>query len=214
MILNDIKVGIIGFGSVGKQLFNNMTESGYAKEDIIIFDDHYISKEISVYKFNEYKNDEFSSLYFIPALGYLSKILKNNIIDFLKENNRNFYTFIHPKAFVSKNAIIGKGVIIYPLCNIDQGVFIDDGVIIHNSSIVSHDTQVGKCTYISAGVTLCGFINIGKFCFIGAGASITNNIKIGDNSTIALGSCVTKDVPEDSFLIGNPSKLKSNIKLV
>lgn len=208
------KIGLIGFGSVGKQLYNTLLENGYSEEQIYIFaDDIATGEEKRAFKFNDYQLEKFREVHFIPALGYLSKKLKYQVLNDLVEKGYNIFSFIHPTAFVSKNAKIGRGVIIYPLCNIDQGVIVDDGSIVLNSSVIAHDTYVGKCCYLSPGTCLSGFIKVGELSFIGAGATIANNISIGKNSTIAMGTCLTKSIEENSFVIGNPFKHKSNINL-
>lgn len=210
-----IKIGMIGYGSVGKQLYNTLLENGYSAEQIYIFaDDIEKNEQERIFGFNDFKEDRFRDIHFIPTLGYLSKNLKYKILDYLVENNYEIFTFIHPTAFVSKNAKIGKGVIIYPLCNIDQGATVDDGTIILNSSIVAHDTYIGKCVYLAPGVTLSGFIHVGDLSFIGTAATVANNVNIGKNSTIAIGTCLTKDIAEDSFVIGNPFQHKKNLTLI
>ena len=209
-----IKIGLIGFGSVGKQLLNTLLENKYTESQIYIFaDDIEWNEEKRRYNFNDFKLEKFKELHFIPTLGYLSKNLKYKLLDYLIENDYSIFTFVHPTAFVSKNAKIGKGVIIYHLCNIDQGVVIEDGVIVLNSSIIAHDTLIGKCSYLAPGVCLSGFINLGELSFIGTGASIANNITIGKNSIIAMGTCLTKDIVENSFVVGNPFQHKKKITL-
>lgn len=210
-----IKIGMIGYGSVGKQLYNTLLENGYSAEQVYIFaDDIEKNEQARIFGFNDFKEDRFRDIHFIPTLGYLSKNLKYKILDYLTEHNYEIFTFIHPTAFVSKNAKIGKGVIIYPLCNIDQGATVDDGTIILNSSIVAHDTYIGKCVYLAPGVTLSGFIHVGDLSFIGTAATVANNVNIGKNSTIAIGTCLTKDIAEDSFVIGNPFQHKKNLTLI
>lgn len=213
--MSDKKIGIIGFGSVGKQLYNTLLENNYKKSQIFLFADDITDDFGSAsFKFNDYKKDKFRELHFIPALGYLSKNLKFEILNYLIENKYRIFTFMHPTAFVSKNAEIGKGVIIYPLCNIDQGSKIDDGSILLNSTIIAHDTYIGKCCYLAPGVCFSGFVNLGNLSFVGTSASIANNIEIGENSTIAMGTCLTKSIEKNSCVIGNPFKHVSSIKLV
>jgi sugar O-acyltransferase (sialic acid O-acetyltransferase NeuD family) len=208
-----MKIGIIGFGSVGRQLYGFLLETGYLREDIAVFDDNYPPDGSNFFKFNDYQNPDHKKLCFIPALGYLSKNVRYKILNFLVAEKFEIFSFIHPRAFVSKNAVVGRGVIIYPLCNIDQGTTIHDGSIILNSSIVAHDSVVGSCTYISPGVCINGLVEIGELCFIGSGSVIVNNIHVGANSTIGAGTCLTKSIPENSFAIGNPFSLKGHIKL-
>jgi sugar O-acyltransferase (sialic acid O-acetyltransferase NeuD family) len=214
MTSQQIKIGLIGFGSVGKQLYNTLLENNYNDSQIYIFaDDFDFSDEKRRYRFNDFKLEKFRDIHFIPTLGYLSKNLKFEILTYLTDNNYTLFSFIHPTAFVSKNAKIGKGVIIYPLCNIDQGAIVDDGSIVLNSSIVAHDTYIGKCTYLAPGVCLSGFIRIGDLCFIGTAATIANNVTVGKNSTIGMATSLTKSIDEGSFVIGNPFQHKKNITL-
>lgn len=209
-----MQIGLIGFGSVGSQLYYTLLENGYSKDQLYIFDDNMPTyDEPNIYKFEEFKDRRFVDLHFIPTLGYLSKHRKYDILNYLRTENYNIFSFIHPTAFVSKNAKIGKGVIIYPLCNIDQGALVDDGSIILNSVIIAHDTQIGKCCYLSPGVSVSGFVKIGDLCFIGTGAVLANNIIVGKESTIAIGTCLTKDIKDNSFVIGNPFQHKRNIDL-
>lgn len=215
MNYNDKKIGIIGFGSVGKQLYNALLECGFTEEQIYIFaDDNETVRKNRNFRFNDFKLDEFRGLHFIPALGYLSKELKYSILDYLTANSYNIFSFVHPTAFVSKTAVIGKGVFIYPMCNIDQGAVIEDGCIIANSSVVAHDTVVGKCCYLGAMVCLSGFVQVEELCFIGSTASVSNNVTIGRNSTIATGTCLTKSIGQKSFVIGNPFQHKKNLNLI
>jgi sugar O-acyltransferase (sialic acid O-acetyltransferase NeuD family) len=212
---NDINIGIIGYGSVGKQLHNALLENDYSADQIYIFADDIDSNlEKKIYKFSEFKLEEFKKLHFIPALGYLSKNLKYELLDYLVGNNYSIFSFVHPTAFVSKTATIGRGVFIYPMCNIDQGAIIGDGCIIANSSIVAHDSNLGKCCYLGAMVCLSGFVEIGELTFIGSTASVSNNLKVGRNSTIATGTCLTKNIDENSFVIGNPFQYKNSIKVI
>lgn len=213
---NDLKmIGLIGFGSVGKQLYNTLIENNYSPNQIYIFADDLNKDENNrIFNFNDFKRLDFKHLLFIPTLGYLSKNIKLNILNYLIDNKYELFSFIHPTAFVSANAKIGKGVIIYPLCNIDQSVEIGDGSIILNSSIVAHDTTIGRCCYLAPGVSLSGKIKIGDLCFLGTASTISNDVVIGQNSTIAIGTCITKSIPENSFAIGNPFKLVNNLKLI
>ena len=40
----------------------------------------------------------------------------------------------------AEEIILGKGIVIYPMCNIDQGVILKDGTLLNNSVTVSHDS--------------------------------------------------------------------------
>ncbi len=211
---SNIKVGIIGYGNVGKQLHAMLLETGFKDSGIYLFADDIAAEESKrVFGFNSYKEGKFNELHFIPALGYLSKSKRLSVLNELLESGRQVFSFVHPTCFVSKTAIIGKGVILYSMCNIDQGAVIGDGAILLNSCVVAHDTSIGKCSYLSPGVCLSGKVTIGELCFIGSASVVANDVSVGSNSTIGVGTCVTKNITENSFVIGNPMVYKKNIRL-
>jgi acetyltransferase-like isoleucine patch superfamily enzyme len=47
---------------------------------------------------------------------------------------------------------------------------------------------------------------IGKNVWIGTGSVVLFGVKIADNVVVSAGAVVTKDVPEGSFMAGNPAK--------
>lgn len=62
------------------------------------------------------------------------------------------------------------------------------------------------------GYTLGQPVVIGDDCWIGGNSVIMPNITIGARSIIGAGSVVTKDVPEDTFVAGNPAVIKKSLK--
>jgi acetyltransferase-like isoleucine patch superfamily enzyme len=50
-------------------------------------------------------------------------------------------------------------------------------------------------------------VKIGKHVWIGKKVCILKGVSIGDNSIIGMGSVVTKDVPANSLVVGNPSRI-------
>lgn len=204
-----MKNAIIGFGELANQFLNFLEID--IDENLIIFDDiKYLEKKTNYCKFNEFSDKKFNGCNFYIALGYKNLKIKKDIIANLISNSRKLPNFIDKSSFISRQAEIKKGIFIYPMCNIDKGVFIDDGVIVNNSVVISHNSTIGKCSYISPGVVISGNVTIGSNTFIGSGSIISNNIKIGDNVIIGIGTVVTKDIPDNSSVIGNPMIFLSN----
>ncbi len=50
-------------------------------------------------------------------------------------------------------------------------------------------------------------VTIKNNCWIGAGSVINPGVTIGENSVIGSGSVVTKDIPANSFAVGNPCRV-------
>lgn len=89
------------------------------------------------------------------------------------------------------------------------------GTIIINSKAV-----LGKNINITSGVVIAqtnrgnkqGVPTIGDEVWIGANSVIVGKIKIGNNVLIAPNSYINFDIPDNSIVIGNPTKIKQNFK--
>lgn len=79
----------------------------------------------------------------------------------------------------------------------------DDVTISTDVKILAHDAS----TNMVGARTKIGIVSIGNNVFIGAGSTILCNVRIGDNVIIGAGSLVTKDIPSNSVVAGNPSKI-------
>jgi sugar O-acyltransferase (sialic acid O-acetyltransferase NeuD family) len=215
MNVEDKNIGLIGMGAIGHQVEILLLQSGVKEKNIFYFEDAVLNKKTKKkFKFWDFLKPEFKDWLFIPTIGYLSINIKMKVVKSILDSNLNLHTFIHPTAFINPTAMIGKGVIIYPMANVDQNVIIEDGVLINNSCIISHDSVIRKLTYLAPGVVTSGFVDIGAKCFVGSGSIFSNSVKIGNECTIGIGSCITKDIPDNSFAIGNPFKIKQNITLL
>jgi sugar O-acyltransferase (sialic acid O-acetyltransferase NeuD family) len=209
-----MKLAIIGYGTLGKQIETFIIECNLNIEKIIYFDDIAVKGNVSnSFPFPDHLNPVYEEYNFIVALGYKHLQEKNKIQTELIKKGRKLFTLIHKEAYVSNTAIVGKGCIVYPGCIIDNYVKLDDGVLLNNGVIVSHDCEIDSCCFLAPGVILSGRSTIHENCFIGTGTMISNDIKIGANSTIGIGSVITKNIEPGSFIIGNPMKVVKKINL-
>jgi sugar O-acyltransferase (sialic acid O-acetyltransferase NeuD family) len=198
------EIGFIGFGELGKQIASMMEQSGYDPNLFRYFDDHF--KHRNSFSFHEFLDDAFSCLEFVISIGYQHLDLKEKIIQQLMSADRIIFSFIHPNSFISPSAKIGEGVVVYPMCNIDQNVTIESGVLLNNSVTISHNCTLGSAGYYSPGVILSGNVSVGSGTFIGSGSIISNGIKIGQKCQIGIGTVITNNLPDNSSVIGNPAR--------
>jgi sugar O-acyltransferase (sialic acid O-acetyltransferase NeuD family) len=206
-----MKIGLIGYGALGKQI-EYLISTIYRNYEIIYFDDSAYKDNLSGSNlFNSYIDEKFSSLQFIVALGYKHLAIKNKIYKQLKNKNRQLLKCIHPSCLIAENAQIAEGVVLFPGCNVCTNTVIETGVVLYNGVIVAHDCIIRENAFLAPGVIVSGNVKIGKQTFIGAGSSVANNISIGNNTIIGIGSVVTKSVADNSSIIGNPMKISKNI---
>lgn len=206
------KVGIIGFGDLGNQLFGYLLEAGlYKSSDFVFFDDIATSHhKASCVPFNNYLLEEFSGLEFYIGLGYKHLKTRESVINSLITKKCRINTFIHASSFVHPSASVHEGCIVFPMCNIDRDVVIGKGTILNNSVVISHNCSVGLCNFFAPGVVLSGNVKTGQHCFLGSGCIIANNITIHDDVMACIGSVITKDFAEAAYIGGNPAQIIKN----
>lgn len=126
---------------------------------------------------------------------------------FLSKNNISCINVIHPRAFISSSAKIGKGIFIKAGTIIATNTQIKDFCIIDNGVVVPHDNVLEEGVFLAPGVTLGSNIHIKKESFIGIGANILTGITIGKNCYVGAGANVIKNLPNNSIAYGNPAKV-------
>ena len=82
-------------------------------------------------------------------------------------------------------------------------IAIGSNVTITNATLLAHDASTKK----ELGFTKAGCITIGDNVFIGLGAIVLPNTKIGNKVVIGAGAVVAHDIPDNSVVIGNPSRV-------
>lgn len=209
-----MQIAFIGYGDLGIQV-GAFLKQQYASFDAVYFDDVlFASKKTNAYPFNDFENPMFKDCGFVICLGYKHAALKNIISKKLIELGYKHLSFIHPSCFVNETAKLGVGVICYPMCNIDRKAEIGNGVLLNNSVVVSHNCVIGDACYLSPGVVVSGNVQIGENSFLGSGSLVANDIVIGKNVVIGIGTVVTQNLPDNSFVIGNPMKFVEKINVI
>lgn len=140
-------------------------------------------------------------IYFSPRvyMKIYNKYLKKIGVD-LKGDAR----FIHPSAdfdgadyskiVIGEDAIISKNVVF----------------LVHDYTMTTGLKALGETMETDA--YFLKKISIGRNCFIGANAFFLPGTTVGDNCIIGSGCVVRGNIPDDSIVIGNPSKIVGNTK--
>ena len=122
--------------------------------------------------------------------------------------NDQFASLIHPTAqFPKEYCKIGNGVLMAPLVQLSPDTTISDNCILLANSFVGHDTFLDKFAHVATNGVVGANVYGGKAIHIGSNSTIREKIKIGNYALIGAGSMVLKDVPENSVVVGNPSRI-------
>ncbi len=122
---------------------------------------------------------------FIDSFDYVYVALGNNKLRkelMEKIDGDKLGNIIDPSAFISNDAMLAKGLLIYPGVVIENKAKINIGSIISSNSIISHDSCIGAynliyaCTVIRPKAMTNDLIKIGNNCVIGDGVKVTEDI--------------------------------------
>lgn len=131
--------------------------------------------------------------------------IRRNIYRSLPSLNYSF-NLIHPSSTLSQTAKIGFQTLVCAGALINAQVIIGNGCIINTGSIVEHECKISDFVHVGPGAVLSGNVCIGSGSFVGANAVIRQGIKIGRNVVIGAGSVVIRNIPDNSIVVGNPTK--------
>ena len=186
------KYEVIGFldsddNRIGKVFEGKEILGNYQKENLKEF-----SKKIGTNKF---------------FIGFGNMKYRKKVFDYFINNGWEAVNIIHPNAVVSKNARLGKGILIECGCLITPNPVIGDNVVVNTGSQVNHDNIIENHVYIASGVILSGGIKIAENTLLDDGVIVTLGCSVGKNSLIGAGAVVTKNIPDGVVAYGSPCKV-------
>ena len=125
----------------------------------------------------------------------------------LVEQGFELISAIHPRASVSKTAMIGKNVVIAAGAIICADARLADSVIVNTAAVVDHECEVGEAAHICPTAALAGRVRVGSEAFVGIGAKVIPCISIGQNAIVGAGAVVMHDIPAGATAVGVPAKV-------
>lgn len=211
-MLGKEKIFLLGSGQHARVVYYNAVEQGKYEivgildrsEKVGVFfqgipiigtEDFPLSKAIGTYGTNK----------FFIGFGDMSR--RKGVFEKMIEGGWEAVNIIHPNAVVSKDAKLGKGILIECGCLITPNPIIGDNVVVNTGSQVNHDNIIENHVYIASGVVLSGGVRIEENTLIDDGVIITLGRKVGKNCIIGAGSVVTKDIDHNKIAYGNPCKV-------
>lgn len=202
--LNDpaIRIAVLPGGRAYRQIQDAIEGNSYLKivgyfDDADRIGDDFLGKIDFDLISERYKNSDFDRIF--VATGNSS--LRTKIINKLSEVGIAFINIIHPKSFVSNDAILGCNIYVGPFVQIASRSVVSDGVFISAGSNVEHHCHISENCLLGPGVYLSGGVSVGKRSVLGAGVSVESNITIGDDVYIRSGKGVNKNIKNNSRLI-------------
>ncbi len=135
----------------------------------------------------------------IVAIGYTKmNEQRQRVVDIVTADGWQLASFIHEHAWVSTDAQVGEGAIVFPHATIEPFARLGRGVVVWSSATICHDATVGEMSYVAPGATVCGNVRIAERCFVGAGATIRDSVELAPRTLVGAGACVLFSTEPDS----------------
>jgi sugar O-acyltransferase (sialic acid O-acetyltransferase NeuD family) len=118
-------------------------------------------------------------------------------------------TVVHPRAVVSRSAMLGDGTVVCAGAVVNPFAVIGRGAIVNTCASVDHDCVLGDAVHISPGAHLGGHVRIGDRSWVGIGAAVRHQVTIGQDVIIGAGAAVIGDVRSGLTVVGVPAESKT-----
>jgi len=200
-------VVIIGAGGHGKEVLEALTLSpsyrilGFIDEDKSIIGKKLLGIPV-LGNLNWMQENIDSNTGCICAIG--TNQIRKDIVSRL-QGRFTFVNAIHPTAFVSPSAKLGRGITAGIRAVINTEASIGNHVIINTLASISHDVKVHDFCNLNPGSTVAGKVHLGEGAYIGANSTVIQNLSIGDWSVIGAGAVVIRDVEHGKKVAGVPA---------
>ncbi len=153
---------ILGAGGHGKVVAEVAADCGY--ETVAFLDDNYSEAIGKIDDMNKFLN-KFEYAF----VGIGNNKLRGKLLEKIEQAGYQIPVLIHPTAYVSKTATIGKGTIVEPKAIVNANTVVESGCIISIGSIVDHDVVIGECCHINSGAIVKAGAMVEEFVKLEAG---------------------------------------------
>lgn len=203
------KLYIVGAGSVGVHIASSLGEYSNEYELVGFFDDDESKMGANYFGYPVLGKieDAISLNEGAIVIGIAFPGVKRKIKEFLSENSELSYpSFVHKKAWVAKNVVLGSGTVVYPGTSINYGTKLKSFIIVNMNCALGHHSVIGTFSSLAPGVNLGGHTRIGEEVEMGIGSATLQNVRIGNGSIVGGQSMVIGDVPDNSKVVGVPAR--------
>jgi UDP-perosamine 4-acetyltransferase len=147
------------------------------------------------------------SVELVNAIGSVGSMrLRKSVYEKLRGLGHVFVSVLHPRATVSRHALMAAGVQIMAGAVVQPGARVGEDTIVNTGATVDHDCVIGTHVHIAPGVTLSGNVSVGEETHVGAGATVIQGVRIGARCTVAAGAVVLDDVRDGVSVAGVPAR--------
>ncbi|NMC31108.1 MAG: acetyltransferase [Veillonellaceae bacterium] len=204
---------IIGAGGHGKVIADIASALGQW-ESIAFLDDKYPElRQVldwpvigNIDNLGMYRRD-FAAIF--VAVG--DNAIRKKLMKWAETEGFELPVLIHPRAAVSRFAVIGPGTIINNQAAVNANAKIGKGCIVNTGATVGHDCVMNDFVHVAPGASLAGETAIDDLCWIGMRSAVIEQVKLGVGVVIGAGAVVLENVPDHKLVVGVPAKIVKDL---
>lgn len=206
------KVVIYGDSAFAEQAYNQIVSDDRYNVVAFTVDESKFKldtfNELPVIKFQQLKKHYLlNEIIVFPAIGYSSlnkirEIVSQQIINAGYE----LMTYISKRAFIGRNALIGRGSYICEFVSIGMKAKIGDCVIILANSSIAHDVVIESFSFLSHSVIVGGNAVIKHHSFVGLNATVKDHVTVSEYNTVGAAANIINNTFPNTVYVGNPAK--------
>lgn len=122
---------------------------------------------------------------FVVAIG--NNELRESIFKLIDGVGLVLPNIVHPKAFVSPRAMLGKGCAVMANAVIGTEARLGDGVIVNSGAIVDHYAVVDDFGHLGLNASMAGGTHLGRSAWVQAGVALGYGVPIPEKQILKPG---------------------------
>ncbi len=205
------RLAILGASGHGKVVADAALASGW--DEVVFYDDQWPEK-LMVAHWPVVGN---SSMLIGQAAGVTGAIVgiggcaaRAAMHAALRDSGMQMETIVHPRAWISPNAVVGGGSVIVAGAVINIGATIGEACIVNTGATVDHDCVLGLAVHVAPGANVSGGVVVGDRSWIGVGACVRQGVRIGADVVVGAGGVVVAEVGNGQVVYGSPARPQSS----
>ncbi len=183
----EMRVAIVGAGGYGRVALDVLLAGGFGDRILGFYDDNHAALADRVRGYPVLGDTGvLKSMLSVEPVHVVVAITDNaarlRVANSLRGLGGQFFTAVHPRAYVSVEAAVGDGCVAAAGAVVNPDAAIGSHCFLGPNSVVDRDAEIGAGTWVSAGSV------------VGPGASVGARVVLGPNSSVGRKAVVAKDV--------------------
>jgi sugar O-acyltransferase (sialic acid O-acetyltransferase NeuD family) len=193
-----IRLAIVGAGGYGRLALDVLIASGFEAWIIGFYDDAHAVLPDKVRGFPVLGDiGVLKSMLSVEAVHVVVAITDNRarlrIANSIRALGAQFFTAVHPAAYVSAEAAVGDGSVVAAGAVVHPDTAVGSHCYLGPRAVVDRDAVVGAGTWVSAGAVVGTGARVGVRAVLGQNSSVGRRAIVGEDAEVAALSSVEGD---------------------